>query len=92
VVAPGEGTALPLMVLITMVRQVVMTAGWWRRLVVTGGRWGRRLATDVRGAAGGGHKKKCLAPCSGPTAAPCPCPYSTSLHLRLGLFLGRRSR
>jgi hypothetical protein len=27
VVAPGEGTALPLMVLITMVRQVVMTAG-----------------------------------------------------------------
>jgi len=37
------------MVLITMVRQVVRTAGWWRRMVVTGRAIGRRLATEVRG-------------------------------------------
>ena len=43
-----------------------------------------------RAAAGGGHKKECPAPCSGPTAAALPLLHS--LDLRLGLFPGRRSR
>ena len=52
---------------------------------------GERLADrGPRAAAGGGHKKECPAPCSGPTAAALP--YSTPLDLRLGLFPGRRSR
>ena len=40
----------------------------WR--AVTGGAMGMRLADrGPRAAAGGGHKKECPAPCSGPTAA-----------------------
>ena len=52
---------------------------------------GMRLADrGPRAAAGGGHKKECPAPCSGPTAAALPLLHS--LDLRLGLFPGRRSR
>jgi hypothetical protein len=63
---------------------VVAAAGCHR------GTMGMRLATKVRGRRkGGGHKKECLAPCSGPTAAAQPLLHS--LSLRLGLFPGRRS-
>jgi hypothetical protein len=50
---------------------VAVAPGRGRR-AVTGGAMGRRLATEVRRQLGGGHKKECLAPCSGPTAAALP--------------------
>jgi len=56
--------------------------GWVRGRGVLGvGGWGLGTA-GLQVAAGGGHKKECPAPCSGPAAPtphPCPCVWACSL-------------
>jgi hypothetical protein len=48
-------------------------------------------ARTEEGSYGGGYKKECLVPCSGPTAAALP-PHFRPPGLRLGLLPGRRPR